>query len=255
MCCAVGKYFTPTLKKQSFDSVQGHWITFSYISSLEWSATPANVPLTVIITYPKYRLHLERFHRLVNLRFKYGIQEYLSSSSSQEIKVDTVSITNDSRSQCSTLHRTSSAKTPSVRNSPCPTYDGKKVATMPMKIVSPLLRQWLEAWSVTCCKTQLRCYRSKTRNSSLCGRILRISRALLCGRVRILGYWDMKAPLTSIRRGISTWRAPSCLFLRENIPLTCGLNHLQWLPGTSHPTTGSESSMEAHQITSLSRCR
>jgi len=90
MCCAVGNYFTPTLKKQSFDSVQGHWITFSYISSLEWSATPANVLLTVIITYLKYRLHLERFHRLVNLRFKYGIQEYLSSSSSQE---------NDSRSQ------------------------------------------------------------------------------------------------------------------------------------------------------------
>jgi len=98
MCCAVGKNSTSTLKKQLFDSVQGRRITFSYISSLEWSATPANVPLTVIITYLKYRLHLERFHRVVNLRFKYGIQEYLSSSSSQKIEVDAVSITNDSRS-------------------------------------------------------------------------------------------------------------------------------------------------------------
>jgi hypothetical protein len=98
-----------------------------------------------------------------------------------------------------------------------------------MKILSPLLRRWLEARSVRRRKMQLRCYRSKTWNSTLCGRILRISRVLLRGRARILGYWDVKAPSTSVRMGISVRRAPPCPFLREdnNIPLTCDLNHPQ----------------------------
>ena len=41
----------------------------------------------------------------------------------------------------STLRRPSSAKVPSTRNSLYSTYDGKKVATIPMKTSSPLLRQ------------------------------------------------------------------------------------------------------------------
>jgi len=256
MCCAVGKYFTPTLKKQSFDSVQGRRITFSYISSLEWSATPANVPLTVIITYLKYRLHLERFHRLVNLRFKYGIQEYLSSSSPQKIEVDAISITNDSRSQVLNspphIQRQNSLRTklslPNLRRkksrnnvnedpvSSSPSMTGSLISHAPQDAAEMLQVKDTEFELVWPNFAHFQGAAARTsEDSGVLGHEGSID-------LRQKGYLHLESPVVSVSSGehsLDMWPQP---------PTTT-------MPGTSSPTTGSESSMEAHQIASLSRCR